>query len=74
MPEKRWNPTESLTWLLDVYIAKNKCVHEFVYLFRCFKLIVDLKKNVYDLKACPIPYPMVGETFFVTIMNNVTTS
>ena len=33
-----------------------------------------VEKNVYALKACAIPYPMVCEIFFVTIMINVTAS
>ena len=48
-------------------------MHAFVRLFQRFKFIVYLE-NVYLLKACPIPYPMMGGTMFVTFMNNVIAS
>ena len=40
---------------------------------RYFKLIVYLI-NAYTFKSCPMPYQMVDETIFLTIINNVTTS
>ena len=48
-----------------MYTAQNKYMFTRLFddVFRCFKLIVDYK-NVDDLKTCPNPYPMVGETSF----------
>ena len=55
------------------YTAQSKYV--FTRLFTFFDLLnCSLIKNVYYLNACPILYPMVGDTIFVTIMHKVTAS
>ena len=61
-----------------IYTAQNNYVC--TRLFALFDVLnwTFIKTHVYDLKACPIPYPMVGKTIFVTtrklIINNVTAS